>query len=240
MKTLFFILTLCSPFLPAAQERMPLNGKITSAADELDGIYVINRNTEQMVTTARGGYFTIPAQAGDTLVFSAIQFEARELVLSATDVAQDMFFVPLKTAVHQLDEVAIIDYRHINAESLGLVPTGQTQYTPAEKKLATASKSRMNPMGLDPLFNAISGRTAMLEKAAETAKKEDIIEKVSYIYTEEAIVAQLSIPAEYVKGFLFYIAENKYLAKAIDENNKTMAKFLMDGLALKYLDLIRE
>ena len=227
-------------FPAAAQERTALSGKVTSVSEELEGIYVINKNTEESAVTTAGGYFTIVAQSNDTLIFSAIQFEARQVVLAEADFAADIFLVSLESAIHQLEEVRIVDYRHINAESLGLVPKGQKQYTHAEKKLATASSGKMNPMGLDPIINSISGRTAMLKAAAATAKKEEIIEKISYIYSEDDIVASLSIPAEYVKGFLFYVAEHEHLAKAIEQNNNTLAKFLLDGLALKYLELLQE
>lgn len=240
VKTLFFILTFCVPFLAAAQERTALSGKVTSVAEDLEGIYVINKNTEESAATGNGGYFTILARSNDTLIFSSIQFEARQVVLVESDFTADIFLISLEPAVHRLEEVRIVDYRHINAESLGLVPKGQKQYTHAEKKLATASSGKMNPMGLDPLINGISGRTAMLKAAAEAAKKEEIIEKISYIYSEEDIAEKLSIPIEYVKGFLFYVAEHKYLAKAIEEKNTTLAKFLLDGLALKYLELLQE
>lgn len=240
MKTLFFILTTCIPFLAKAQERTALSGKVNSVSEELEGIYVINKNTEESATTTQGGYFTITAQSNDTLIFSSIQFEARQVILAEPDFTADIFQVSLEPAVHQLEEVRIVDYRHINAESLGLVPKGQKQYSHAEKKLATASSGKMNPMGLDPLINGISGRTAMLKAAAEAAKKEEIIEKISYIYSEEDIAVNLAIPVEYVRGFLFYVAEHKHLANAIEQNNNTLAKFLLDGLALKYLELIQE
>lgn len=228
------------PFLAAAQERTALSGKVTSVSEELEGIYVINKNTEESTATTKEGYFTIAAQSNDTLIFSAIQFEARQVQLAESDFNEGVFLVSLEPAVHQLEEVRIVDYGHINAESLGLVPKGQKQYTHAEKKLATASSGKMNPMGLDPLINGISGRTAMLKAAAATAKKEEIIEKISYIYTDDDIAEHLSIPAEYVKGFLFYVAEHKHLATAIEQNNNTLAKFLLDGLALKYLELLQE
>lgn len=224
----------------SAQERKPLSGKVTSNFDTLDGIYVINKSSEASVTTTRGGYFTINAQVNDTLIFSALQFEAKDVVVKETDFCDNLFFVPLQTFNHELDELIIIDYSYINAESLGLVPVGQEQFTPAERKLATASKSRMNPLGLDPLINVFSGRTAMLKKAAETEKKEDLMQKINYIYTEDDLVTKFKIPLDYVRGFVFYIVENKNFANAIKAKNENMAKFLMAGLAQKYIALLNE
>jgi hypothetical protein len=223
-----------------AQQRSPLSGKVTSDFDTLEGIYVINKSTETSVSTTRGGYFTISARVGDTLIFSALQFEARDIVVHENDFCNDLLFVPLATRNHELDELVIIDYSHINAESLGLVPRGQKQYTPAERNAATASSFKMNPMGLDPLINMFSGRSAMLKKAAEIEKMEDLMQKINYIYTEDELVRKFKIPLDYVKGFVFYIVENKHFANAIRSKNENMAKFLLAGLADKYIALLNE
>ncbi len=221
-----------------AQDRCPVNGKVSSNFDELEGIYVINRSTEATVFTKRGGYFSIPATVNDTLLFSSIQFTAKEVVVKQEHFGSDLLIVPIEPMHRQLTEVIINDYSHINSVRLGLVPANQKKYTPAERRLATASQFKMNPLGLDPIFNAFSGRTAMLRKAAETEKKETLIDKIYYLYSEDDIVAKLKIPVEYVRGFLFYVVENKYLTKAIDEKNHEMARFMMSGLATKYLSLL--
>ena len=238
LKTVILFLLSFSIAAVYAQERKPLSGKVTSDFDDLEGIYVINKNADRSVTTTRGGYFTINAQVTDTLIFSSIQFNAKEVVVTQESFGPTLFFVPLKTMSRELDELVIVNYNHINSESLGLVPKGQKQYTPAERKLATATNYKMNPMGLDPLINGLTGRTAMLKKAYETEKKEDLMQKINYIYTEDVIVAQLKIPLEYVRGFIYFVVENKYVTKAIKEKNETMAKFLMSGLAVKYLSLL--
>lgn len=240
LKKLFFITALFSSFMLSAQERKPLKGKVTSDSDDLEGIYVINRNTEATVATARGGYFTISAQPNDTLIFSAAQIEAVKVIVKESDFGEDLLFVPVKAMIHELDPVVLTEYRNITSESLGLVPIGQKQYTPSERKLATASAWKMNPMGLDPVINAITGRTAMLEKAAETAKKEDLMEKISYIYSEEDIISEFKIPLEYVRGFIFYVIENRHFVAALKAKNLTMAKFLLGELSVKYLQLLKE
>lgn len=221
-----------------AQDRCPVNGKVSSNFDDLEGIYVINRSTEATVFTKRGGYFSIPAAVNDTLLFSSIQFTAKEVVVKQEHFGSELLIVPIQPMHRELTEVIINDYSHINSVRLGLVPANQKKYTPAERRLATASQFKMNPLGLDPIFNAFSGRTAMLRKAADAEKKETLMDKIYYLYSEDDIVAKLKIPVEYVRGFLFYVVENKYLTKAIDEKNHEMARFMMSGLAEKYLSLL--
>jgi len=216
-----------------AQERRPLNGKITSSADDLEGIYVINKTTDFTVTTSKGGYFTISAQPKDTLIFSAIQFVAKQVVVEQEYIDSELYFVPLEPMVRTLD-AAIIERSDITSESLGLVPKGQKRYTPAERKVYTSTQ------GIDALFNAISGRTKMLKKAAEYEKKEILMEKINYIYTEEEIITQFKIPQEYVRGFIYYVVEDKELAGYLKAKNDGMSKFVMARLAVEYLAVISE
>ncbi|MCO6147102.1 hypothetical protein [Flavobacterium sp. NRK1] len=234
MKNLFFLVSLItSTSMLTAQERLPLKGKLKCDLDDLEGIYVINKATEATVTTTRGGYFTISAKINDTIIFSAVNIIAKNIVLEEADVKSELLIVPVDKYVHELDELVIIDYSYINAESLGLVPIGQKQYTPGERRVYTATN------GVDGIFNAISGRTKMLKKANETAKKEALMEKINYIYTEEELITKFHIPKEYLKGFVFYLVEDANFARALKSKNYTMSRFLMSGLSNKYLELIK-
>jgi hypothetical protein len=223
-------------FLPLAvfsQERKQLNGKITSDAEDLEGVYVINRTADVTVATTPGGYFTINAGVSDTLVFSAIQFVAKELIVNERHFTNDLFFVPLEPLVQSLDE-AVVTNSTITSESLGIVPKGQKRYTPGESKVYTATQ------GVDGLINAISGRRKEVKKAAEYEKKELLMEKINYIYTEEDIVNELNIPQEHVKGLIFYAVQDKEFAETLKQKNNAMAKFHMSRIATEYLELIKE
>lgn len=216
-----------------AQERKPVMGKVTADSDDLDGIYVINKTAETSITTSKGGYFTIAARPKDTLIFSAVQFVAKQLVVEQADMAKELLLVKLEVMVRTMDEV-IIEKSNITAEALGIVPKGQKIYTPAERKIYTATE------GTDAIFNAISGRTKMLKTNAEFEKKEMLMDKIDYIYSNEDIVKEFKIPEEYVRGFIFYVVEDKEFAAAIKAKNHTMARFLMSGLSVQYLSLINE
>lgn len=235
LKNLFFLVSIAASSVLTAQERAPLNGKIKSDTEDLEGIYIINKTADLSVTTARGGYFTIPAKATDTLIVSAVNIVAQSIELKEEDVKSVLFIIPVEKYVRELDELIIIDYSNrINAETLGLVPVGQKKLTPTEKRVYTATQ------GVDGVFNAISGRTAMLKKANETAKKEEIMAKINYIYTEEELITKFNIPKEYVRGFVYFIVEDPNFARALTDMNETMARFLMAGLSGKYLELIKD
>lgn len=237
MKKLFFLLTILfitSPSFAQEEERKPLKGKIKSQTEDLEGIYIINKNTEASVVTQQGGYFTIMAKPEDTLIFSAIQVNDKQVVVEKEHISENLFFVELEPAINMLNEVVIENYGHITAESLGIVPKGQKRYTPAERKLFTASN------GLDGLINSINGKKKALKKGIEYEKKEMLMAKINYIYEVEDIVKEFKIPEDYVGGFIYYIVEDEQFAAAVKSKNNTMAKFLMSRLSVKYRDILKE
>jgi hypothetical protein len=240
MRTLiatFFILIIANV---VAQEtaRVKLNGKIIANSNDLEGIYVVNLKTEKSVLTENGGFFSIEANPGDTLLFSSIQYKGVQICLEPIDFQKELFFVKMETMINQLPEVLVRRYDNINAVSLGIVPKGLKSYTPAERKYATASSGKMNPMGLDPLFNLLSGRTAMLKKEIEVEKKEFYLQKLEDMFDKHHFVDILKIPVEYVKGFEYYIVENDRFTAMLNSKNKTMTDFLMTQLAIKYNEII--
>lgn len=229
--------------------QLKLNGKVTADYNDLEGIYIINLNTEKATLTERGGYFFINANVGDTLMFSAVQFKAMKIAVSKEDIDKELFFVKMEPLIRVLDEVRIDEYKNINAVSLGIISPNTKHYTPAERKLRAAGEEPhwyspllipLGGMSVDGLLNSISGRTAMLKKELVVEKKETLMEKISDYYDEKYFTETLKIPQDYVKGFLFYIVEDQKFVDAVNSKNKTMATFVMNELAVNYIALIQE
>lgn len=224
-----------------------LKGKVVSNAIDLEGIYIINLKTEASTATEKGGYFNIQAKVGDTLMFSAMQFKGKKVALKEDDFSNNLFFVKLETMINQIEEVKIIRYNHINAVSLGIIPANQKHYTPAERKLKTAEELHwyspllipLGGMSVDGMINSISGRTAMLKKEVEVERKEFVLQKLETQFERDFFVDKLKIPSEYVKGFWYYVAEDKKFVNALNNKNKTMATFVLGELATKYLDTLK-
>src|SRR5690606_20515215 len=137
----------------------------------------INQRTEQSIMSDHSGNFQIFAIAGDTLMFSSTEIIGRRIVLTDDDFTKEILFVQLEVLVNRLDEVIIYKRSNITSESLGLISKNQKKYTSAERKLNTASNAYESiglggSVGLDPVLNWMSGRTAMLKKEVEVEKKE--------------------------------------------------------------------
>jgi hypothetical protein len=233
----FFILVIANV---VAQEKggIKLNGKVNANLNDLEGIYVVNLKTEKSVMTQKGGFFSIEANLGDTLLFSSMQLKGIQICLEPNDFQEELFFVKIEQIINELPEVLVRRFDNINAVSLGIVPKGLRSYTPAERKYATASSGKMNPMGLDPLLNMFSGRTAMLKKEIEVEKKEFYLQKLEDMFDKHHFVDILKIPLEYIKGFEYYIVENDRFTASLKSKDKIMTDFLMIQLATKYNEII--
>ncbi|KRD59775.1 hypothetical protein ASE40_11805 [Flavobacterium sp. Root935] len=233
--------------LSQVQDRSVLNGKIASNTSDLEGVHVINAQTEETVTTDASGSFSILAKADDVLVFSSISFKEKRIMLKPEDFTNLNFAVKLTMVMYQLQEVVIKRYDNINAESLGIIPEGQKKYTAAERKLktatalnATANAGTMagGSISADPLLNFFSGRTAMLKKEVAVEKKEFFMKLLENMFSLDHFIDRLKIPAEYVKGFEYYAVENEKFTVILNSKNKTSTEFLLGELAAKYKEII--
>ncbi len=241
-----FLVTISSGQGLATSKR--LNGKVTADYNDLEGIYIVNLKTERATLTERGGYFSITASVGDTLMFSAVQFKGLKVALKESDFAKELLFVKLETLVRSLDEVRINEYKNINAVSLGIISPNTKHYTPAERKLRTAEELHwyspllipLGGMSVDGMINSISGRTAMLKKEVEVEKKEFLLQKIDNLFDKKYFLETLKIPEDYIKGFQYYIVEDVKFVEAMNAKNKTMATFIMNELAVKYKELLLE
>ena len=236
------------PLVVLSQNDSIVSGKIVSESSLLEGIHVINLSKRNGAITDARGYFQIKAKVYDTLQFSAVNLKATRYVMKQSDYSNDLLLIKMESLITELEEVAIINYKNINAVALGIVPANQKTYTPAERKLKTASEFKPEStfyfggttgvsLSFDAILNAISGRTTMLKNELVVERKELLQAKTSDYFERKYFVETLKIPDEFVDGFLFYIVENEKFVNTMKDKNKTMATFVLSELAVEYLKL---
>lgn len=240
-----FLAFVASNVFSQEMARVQLKGKLIADVTILEGIYVINKVTAQASVSDKNGNFSILAKVGDTLIFSERQYEEVKIVLIQGHFDQETLIVKMTPVVNRLREVIVKN--GINAVSMGIIPKGQKSYTPAERRLNTAtnlnaSANAGSMMGgsisADPLLNWFSGRTKMLKKEVAVEKKETNLRQLEHMYTIDFFVDKLKIPTEYVKGFEYYVVENEYFVSILKSKNLAMTTFLITELAIKYKEII--
>jgi len=242
IKKLFFFFLLIPAFVFSQNDSI-IKGKVVSESSLLEGIHIINLSKKNGAITDSRGYFQISAKISDTLQFSAVNLKATRYVVSNNDFSKDLVFIKMESLINELQEVAIVQYKNINAVALGIIPANQKTYTPAERKLAAAEEFHwyspllipLGGMSVDGMINSISGRTSMLKRELVVERKELLLAKISDYYEREYFTKTLKIPSDYVDGFLFYLVENERFVRAIKDKNKTMASFILSELAVEYL-----
>ena len=222
-----------------AIEKM-IHGRIMADSAVVKGVHVVNLVNEKATVTNEKGDFFILAKAEDLLVFSSVNLEYYRRIIDDEDLKPEILTIKMTAKITELEEVIVNKHPEINAVSLGISPKGIKQYTPAERKLATASSAKLNPQGLDPLINAISGRTKMLKKELEVEKKERLLAYIGALFDDEYYGETLKIPANYIKGFQYYCVEEEEFAKSLRSKNKAMIKLLIVPLAEKYNKIIAD
>ncbi len=225
--------------------RIALKGSVMVQDDVLEGVDVVNKKTKETTRTNAQGNFSILAAVGDTLVFSGLQIKDIYRLVQAQQFLQGFISVQANLRSYQLKEVVV--QNGINARALGIIPKGQKTYTPAERKLYTATDLNASfnagsmaggSVSVDPLLNWISGRTKMLKKELNAEKNQFYILQIENLFTPEYFVTKLKIPVLYVKGFEYYCIENDSFIAALKSKNVALAAFLMGDLALKYKEII--
>ena len=235
-KTILFILLFLTQFISGqVLGEKHILGKIVVDTVAVEGVNVVNARDDKATISNKKGVFSIVVKVGDVLVLSAVNLETLRKKINAEDLKSEMLIFKMKSKTNHLKEVIINENSDINAAKLGIVPYGQKQYTPAERKLYTATTGI-----LDPLLNKISGRTTMLKKEVIVEKNEKLLLKLDGYYEDKYYTDVLKIPQEYIKGFQYYLIEDVDFVRALQEKNKTMTLFLVKGLARNYNEIIQQ
>ena len=182
-------------------------------------VHVMNTSAKRATITNELGDFAIQVTLGDTLLFSAVQFKRKTMVINAAILESKVVFVPLEEFVNELDEVVVRPFdlsgdltkdmqqmdpgQVVSATSLGLPNAHVKPLIQSERQLQTATAGKFHPLMLlnppiDPLINAISGRTKMLKKRLARDKKDLRLQGLRSGIADSLFVTQLQdTQAEY-------------------------------------------
>ena len=210
-----------------------IKGQIFEQSTPAEGVNIINNASQITTVSDANGLFLIVVKEGDVLVFSSVNLNPYKHRITDEDLKSNSLQIKMTVKEMELKEVIVNENSNITAENLGIIPHGQKKYTPAERKIYTATST-----SVDKILNGISGRTAMLKKEAVVEKKEVLFRKMEYLFDDAYYTERLKIPLEYIKGFQLYCIDNAEFAVSLNSKNKTMSMFLITGLAQEYLKII--
>lgn len=217
-----------------------LVGRVTIDSIASPDITIENLTKETITITDAKGLFQIEVMVGDILKVRSVQTKVKFYILSKKDISSQLFEISLLSQTNQLEEVEVVEYQNINATSLGIIPKDFVRLTPAEKELDLARNFRFTrnsgvTFTIDPIINAISGRTKRMKRNVKIEEKGFILQKIDLIYEEGYYIQKLKIPKEYIKGFHYILMDNQEFMQAFELKNRAKMDFLSMDLATKYL-----
>ncbi|MBJ7879101.1 carboxypeptidase-like regulatory domain-containing protein [Gelidibacter salicanalis] len=189
--SLLFSIMLLACALHTNAQSVEVSGKII-ASNEVEGIHIINKTASRFTISSSNGDFTIPAKLNDTILFSGISYQPKEIVVTKVILASQQLTVYLEEAVNILDEVVVgkvltgnlmFDIHNaelkpdLNFYNLGIPGYTGKLKTQTERRLYEAtSGGGLIPVGL--IINAISGRTKRLKHYVKLEKKDTCLDKI--------------------------------------------------------------
>ena len=242
--------------LNAQEYRTQIEGRVYSKDTDVAATHVSNITSNKGTITDAKGFFAISAKLNDTLVFSAVQYKRKELVVDLSIMETELLSVILETSLTELNEVVVMPYnlsgvldKDMNKLEIGPIITASTEDLPnaylgpitqAERQLYTARtwdfvfaviyiKSE-----LDPVFNYFSGRTKMLNERVARDSNVKIINEVRKYYTDSLYIRDLKIPKKNIDDFVYFCELDSSFSTLIAKHNKLEIWEFMKNQSLTY------
>lgn len=123
-----------------------------NAEHDVSGTHVLNTTTEKATITTNDGFFDIEVSLNDTLVFSAVQFRKKIVVVTKQVLESKLFIVPLQEALTLLEEVVVTPYNLTGDMGRDLDRMPVTHVVTARSLGLENKKTRLRPKGVGKTF----------------------------------------------------------------------------------------
>ncbi len=220
--------------------------KIIAENASVEGVNILNIVSEKTTVSDKNGEFYILAKADDLLLINSLNLEIKRKLIEEEDLEFEIINIKMIPKMTELKQVNVNENANITAENLGIVPKDQKKYTPAERKLYTAGDFKpIHLLGLlgghldvDPILNAINGKTKRLKKEIKIEQKEYLLIKLDNQFTDNYYIDQFHIPKDYVDGFKYYLLEDETFVAIFLSKDHLKTDLKMSEMSVKYNQLL--
>ena len=244
------------PFGILNAQTVDISGKVVGKSD-VDGIHVINKTAQKFTITNSRGEFLIPAKLKDTIVFSGVTYQSKELVITQSIIISKSVTIELIELVNELDEVIVgkvlsgdllTDINDsgakakINFYDLGIPGYTGVPKTQVERKLYEADGgSFINSVGsaniglgaginLHKILNRISGRTKMLKSHVKFEKANTCMDEAITKFADDLFENETIEEPKMVEFFYFASDDEQFLQLCKSKNELLLYEFLQEKL----------
>ncbi len=163
---------------------------------------------------------------------------------SITPFPSDPLNPSMLSQVNKLDDVFVNSKSQFSAVSLGILQKEIKPLSINERRLYTAGDFKPihllallgGSLDVDPIINAITGRTKRLKRYIQLEKKESILSFLEDHFTEYMVV-DLNIEERFIGRFINYLVENEDIQGIIERKNFGELHFLIADEWFKFESL---
>ncbi|MFS4416300.1 hypothetical protein [Maribacter sp. 2307ULW6-5] len=234
------------PLTAQEPQTKALEGRVTSKDGDVAATHVLNSTTKRATITDLNGFFSIPARLNDTLVFSAVQYKKKRVVVTEAIYGSKLLSVPLEPSLTALEEVTVTPYnltgdmardmkrlgwgKVYTASTLGLPNAYAKKFTQSERLLREASKMTISgntsgmgaggSVSLNPIINGITGRTKMLRKRVKRDRLYARTERVRAFFPDSIYIQQLGLPQRSLDDFFYFCEVDTTFQGLVDSRDR--------------------
>ncbi len=215
-----------------------LQGIISSDVDiEFEGLNIQNLTLGKSSITNAKGEFQIPATLHDTLSISALHIQTILVIIEDEHMLRRNLNINLIEKLNELEAVnlrrtALLGFissdanliptiQFITASSIGLPNANVPRLTRTQRSIYTAT----NPEGIDPLINAISGRTKMLKNRLKGEKTRSFTLQLLDKFPDTYFISSLEIEQGNIYSFLFFCEDDSNYDIVMKQSNIKIIEF---------------
>ncbi|SNZ01893.1 carboxypeptidase-like regulatory domain-containing protein [Flagellimonas pacifica] len=237
--------------ISTAQESRILEGKVTSKEKDVTGIAIQNITSRSATITDADGNFFIMVRHNDTLMFSAVQYKRKMLVVSEELFSTSFVNIPMEAFVNELKEVVVKPYnlsgnlnrdlsglqleKDVSAEALKLPNARVRIISQSENKLHDADHGKFfyfyglgMAFNVNKILNRLSGRTKKLKKRVLLDKEYEKVKEIEESFSDSVLINVLKIPKDRFHDFIYYCQmEAKFESVSENKDQLLLWQFLV-------------
>ena len=232
---IFYFLFFC--VLTYSQEKKNLIiGKVFFNEEAISDVHIVNKSSNQGTSSNDFGLFEIPVAIGDTLVFSHINLNEKEISITEEILNKELLKIHFEGKTYQLEEITlekpksifyvdpeIMPPTTVNAKTLNL-PYANTI---AKKDYAVLKFRSGGVVSLDNLFNALNGNNKRRKELQKITQEDKVLSQIRKHFTDDFFITDLNIKPENINPFLNYCYKKNIIYHYYKEELIKLTRILM-------------
>ena len=192
------------------QERKLIKGQLIYRNHNVVAANVVNNTAQLNTITDAEGAFEIPVALGDEVVFSSVQYLIRTVEITPEILKKNRLIITVNEKINALEEVVVTPentekFLDLKEEEFESYDYNKDKSTKLENTIVTQGQLR-NGLNIINIAKLIA--KAVSSKSLEEKQKLKPSELLTYVFSDEFFVNDLSLKNDEVTGFLEYIDEN--------------------------------